>query len=102
VNERNHSRLVTAIVEPECEAYIFNEMHDYLYSRGFTIYPGKLGGLKTFRIANMGAITHEDMEAFLAILEEYLTRIGFLEQASGAQSEGQHEVLPIQDDPGQN
>jgi 2-aminoethylphosphonate-pyruvate transaminase len=51
-------------------------MHDYFYSRGITIYPGKLDGLKTFRIANMGDITYKDIETFLELLDSYLTSIG--------------------------
>ena len=46
-------------------------MHDYLYKKGFTIYPGKLAGQNTFRIANMGAITENDMEHFIEALKQY-------------------------------
>ena len=36
----------------------FLELHDYLYSMGITIYPGKINELNTFRIANIGDINH--------------------------------------------
>ncbi|MDP4088138.1 MAG: 2-aminoethylphosphonate--pyruvate transaminase, partial [Bacillota bacterium] len=39
VAPENHSRLITTVVEPEYEGYSFDEMHDYLFERGFTIYP---------------------------------------------------------------
>lgn len=76
VAEEHHSKLLTSILEPDCDGYDFNRMHDYFYSRGFTIYPGKLAGSKTFRIANIGDITYRDMEEFLQVLEEYLGSIG--------------------------
>ncbi|MFC5468806.1 2-aminoethylphosphonate aminotransferase [Cohnella suwonensis] len=80
VNNKHHSKIITAIVEPDCNNYDFNDMHDYFYDRGFTIYPGKIGELKTFRIANMGDITYEDMEAFSTLLENYLSQIHCMEK----------------------
>jgi 2-aminoethylphosphonate-pyruvate transaminase len=72
-----HSKIITAIVEPDCARYDFQEMHDYFYSNDIMIYPGKLAGLKTFRIANIGDITYKDIETFLGLLEHYLSSIGF-------------------------
>jgi 2-aminoethylphosphonate aminotransferase len=77
VNEEHHSKIVTALIEPDCEGYDFQEMHDYLYARGFTIYPGKLESLNTFRIANIGDINYLDIEAYLELLEQYLRGIGY-------------------------
>ena len=77
VNEDDHSKLVTAIIEPDCTKYDFRAMHDFFYTRGFTIYPGKLESLHTFRVANIGDITYKDIEAFLKLLEQYLAFIGF-------------------------
>ncbi|WAH36748.1 2-aminoethylphosphonate aminotransferase [Alicyclobacillus dauci] len=74
----HHSKLVTSVLEPDCSGYDFHAMHDYLYERGFTIYPGKLEELPTFRIANIGDITFKDMEAFLAVLKAYLGSINFV------------------------
>jgi len=72
-----HSKIITAIVEPDCARYDFQEMHDYFYKNDIMIYPGKLAGLKTFRIANIGDITYKDIETFLGLLERYLGSIGF-------------------------
>ncbi len=77
VNEDHHAKLVTALIEPDCTKYDFHAMHDFFYTRGFTIYPGKLESLHTFRVANIGDITYKDVEAFLKLLEEYLIFIGF-------------------------
>ncbi|WHY75308.1 2-aminoethylphosphonate--pyruvate transaminase [Neobacillus sp. WH10] len=74
--KNNHSKIITAIKEPDCAAYDFNHMHDYFYENGVTIYPGKLNNLKSFRIANIGDLSSDDMELFLTLLEKYLQKIG--------------------------
>lgn len=71
-----HSRILTAVVEPEHKKYSFDVMHDLLLERGFTIYPGKISSNRTFRIANMGAIDREDIESFLKALGEIVGEIG--------------------------
>ncbi|GAA0367594.1 2-aminoethylphosphonate aminotransferase [Bacillus horti] len=78
VEAEHHSKLVTAILEPDCAAYSFKEMHDYFYSKGFTIYPGKWEQLNTFRIANIGDITYRDIEEFLRWMERYLQHINYI------------------------
>jgi 2-aminoethylphosphonate aminotransferase len=78
VNPRHHSKIVTSIIEPDFSGYDFRNMHDFFYDKGFTIYPGKLERLNTFRVTNMGDITSEDMEAFLRLLAEYLDSIGYI------------------------
>ena len=72
VEEKHHSKLLTAILDPKSPNYSFNEMHDYLIERGFTIYPGKVGNINTFRLSNIGEIYPADIEAFLKVFEEYL------------------------------
>lgn len=72
IEENHHARLLTAIIEPSNPNYSFNEMHDYLFERGFTIYPGKVGNAKTFRLSNIGAIDTTDIKNFLVVFEEYL------------------------------
>ena len=75
VDDKDASMLLTTIIEPENNKYNFNEMHDYVYKKGFTIYPGKLAGKNTFRIANMGDINEEEMTNFLTVFEEYFEMI---------------------------
>jgi 2-aminoethylphosphonate-pyruvate transaminase len=72
VEEKDHAKLLTAIMDPKSPNYSFNEMHDYLFERGFTIYPGKVGDVNTFRLSNIGAIYPQDIEDFLKVFEEYL------------------------------
>ncbi len=75
VKEEFQSHFITAILIPETPRYHFNEMHDFAKKKGFTIYPGKLGNIDTFRIANMGDIRPHEMERFTGILQEYMHSI---------------------------
>ena len=70
------SHFITAILIPETREYSFTALHDYAKKAGFTIYPGKLGNIDTFRIANMGDIRPEEMERFTVLLREYMHSIG--------------------------
>lgn len=78
LDEECQSIIITTIYEPECEKYNFGDMHDYLYKRNFTIYPGKVSSFNTFRIANIGSIDKKDISDFLIVLEEYLKSIDYL------------------------
>lgn len=75
VDKNNHSRIITSIVNPDVKGFDFDEMHDYFMEKGFTIYPGKLGEINTFRIANIGEIDYTDISNFLVHLETYLTSL---------------------------
>jgi 2-aminoethylphosphonate-pyruvate transaminase len=75
VSEKVSSMLLTSIIEPKIGGYNFNEMHNFLYNRGFTIYPGKITSKNTFRIANIGQIYPENMLKFIELLEEYFTQL---------------------------
>jgi 2-aminoethylphosphonate-pyruvate transaminase len=74
VEKKYRAKILTAIIEPEDKNYCFSEMHDFLYKRGFTIYPGKGAMQSTFRLANMGAITKHDITKLLGHLEEYVVK----------------------------
>ena len=72
VPEEAQSRLITAIIEPESPRYRFEDLHGLARDAGFTIYPGKLSGAATFRIANIGGIQPDEMTAFTGVLKRYL------------------------------
>lgn len=72
VPDNCHSKIITSIREPDHPNYHFTGMHDYFFKKGFTIYPGKIDKQNTFRVANIGALTHVDMKRFVALLEKYL------------------------------
>lgn len=75
VDKKNQSHFITAILEPENPRYNFDELHDFAMKHGFTIYPGKLGEINTFRIANIGDIKPAEMKRFSEVLEIYLKSI---------------------------
>lgn len=66
------SYILTTIIEPDHPNYDFSVMHDLLLQKGFTIYPGKMGETPTFRLANMGEIYSQDIEAFLQAMKTTL------------------------------
>ncbi|WP_341215661.1 2-aminoethylphosphonate aminotransferase [uncultured Wocania sp.] len=78
IDKKYHSKIITSIIEPKTESYDFDEMHDYFFDKGFTIYPGKVNSYDTFRISNIGQIDHNDIKAFLEVLKSYLSKINFL------------------------
>ena len=67
-----NSNILTSFVEPDVKEYNFDKMHDLLYQKGFTIYPGKVGDARTFRIANLGAINYQDIERFIGAMKQTL------------------------------
>ncbi len=66
------SNILTTVYYLNHPNFDFNILHDKLYERGFTIYPGKITDLNTFRIAVMGAIDKKDIKDFLKNLDEVL------------------------------
>ena len=70
VKKEHQSKLITAIFEPDGKTgYDFNLFHDAAREQGFTIYPGKLGDLNTFRIANIGDIQPTEMRRFVSFMK---------------------------------
>jgi 2-aminoethylphosphonate aminotransferase len=70
------SHILTAFCEPPSPAYDFEKMHDYLFERGFTIYPGKGARRETFRLSVLGDLYKEDMVNFLSAMESYVKENG--------------------------
>jgi aspartate aminotransferase-like enzyme len=66
------SQILTAFCEPDDIGYSFEKMHDYLFERGFTIYPGKGATKDTFRLSILGDLYKEDIMDFLKVLEAYV------------------------------
>jgi len=69
------SRLITAIIEPNNVNYSFDNLHNLARRNAFTIYPGKLAGANTFRIANIGDIQPVEMARFINLLDHYIRPI---------------------------
>ncbi|MBE9470323.1 MAG: aminotransferase class V-fold PLP-dependent enzyme, partial [Chloroflexi bacterium] len=72
----DEANLLITILYPEDPNFDFNMMHDKLYEKGYTIYPGKVGKLDSFRLAVMGAIDHSDISSFLGELRKTLQEMG--------------------------
>jgi 2-aminoethylphosphonate aminotransferase len=75
------SHILTTILEPDHPRFDFDRMHDRLFDLGFTVYPGKLGNRKCFRLANMGDLRPRDIRAFLKALAGVLKRMGVTMEA---------------------
>lgn len=74
------SNILTTIYYMDHPNFDFNILHDKLYERGFTIYPGKITEKDTFRIAVMGAINSQDIRNFLIVLKEVLIDMRILRE----------------------
>ena len=70
------SGLVSAISYPDDPNWNFEKVHDYVYERGFTIYPGKIESKGTFRLCALGVIYEEDIKEFWKVFEEALHATG--------------------------
>jgi len=77
IDKKIQGRLVVTIQAPKDGKFDFFKLHDYCYERGFTIYPGKMFGLETFRLCNLGVITHKDIEAFFGVAQEAFRKMGY-------------------------
>jgi 2-aminoethylphosphonate aminotransferase len=74
----HQSKILLAVLEPKHPAYDFNAMHDFLYDKGFTIYPGKGATKETFRLSILGDLHLIDIRNFLEQLKSYLMSIKML------------------------
>jgi 2-aminoethylphosphonate-pyruvate transaminase len=77
IDKNIQGRLVVTLKAPDDPKFDFFKLHDYCYERGFTIYPGKMFGLKTFRVCNLGQITYKDIEDFIVVAKEAFKEMGF-------------------------
>src|SRR3990167_7876492 len=59
-------------VQREQDEFDFDALHDYLYRKGYTIYPKKLPIPDTFRLSCMGDLTEKDIQGFLRVLKQYM------------------------------
>ena len=77
IDREIQGHLVVTVKAPQDDKFDFFKLHDYCYERGFTIYPGKMFGLETFRLCNLGLITHTDIEDFFAVAKESFKEMGY-------------------------
>ncbi len=65
------SHMLVTVQFPTTHSYEFDDFHDYLYARGFTIYPKKLDIANTFRLACIGDLYQQDITAFIQAVAQY-------------------------------
>lgn len=70
------SGLVAAILYPDDPNWDFDRIHDYCYERGFTIYPGKMQNVGTFRLCALGAIDEQDIRDFWTVFKDAMKATG--------------------------
>ena len=68
--------LVASAIYPDDPNWSFEKVHDYCYSKGFTIYPGKISTTNTFRLCALGAIDEQDIKDFFVVFREALEHQG--------------------------
>lgn len=68
--------LVVTVLYPDDPRWSFEQIHDYCYERGFTIYPGKVSAAGTFRLCALGAIDTQDIEDFFTVFHAALDQCG--------------------------
>ena len=76
IKREYQSGLVASICYPDDPNWDFEKVHDYCYERGFTIYPGKVGTAKTFRLCALGQIDEPDIVEFFKVLKEAIDFFG--------------------------
>ena len=72
IKREYQSGLVVSVIYPDDPAWSFEKVHDYCYERGFTIYPGKVGTARTFRLCALGQIDEPDIVEFFKVLKSAL------------------------------
>ena len=77
IDKTIQGKLVVTVQAPDDGRFDFPTLHDYCYERGFTIYPGKMFGLKTFRLCNLGLITDSDIRDFFGVAREAFAKMGY-------------------------
>ena len=77
IDKEIQGRLVVTVKAPDDGKFDFFKLHDYCYERGFTIYPGKMFGLQTFRLCNLGLITAKDIQDFFVVAKAAFEAMGY-------------------------
>lgn len=77
IDNKYHSKILTCFYKQGFAEQEFAQLHDYLYRKNITIYPGKLTSHNSFRVANMGDIVESDIKYLLDSIYEFLLKQPF-------------------------
>lgn len=70
--EHLQSKLILSVLEPSAPELSFKAINQYMSNRGIDIYPGKLPGVKYFRLCTVGDLYESDMQRFIAELQSLI------------------------------
>ena len=68
--------IIVTFHTPADPAFVFPRFYDLLGKRGFTIYPGKLTKIDSFRIGCIGQVMADDMRQAVAAVGEAMAELG--------------------------
>lgn len=71
ITAEKQSPIITTFLFPN-EQFNFEDFYEYVKTKGYVLYPGKLTDIDTFRIGNIGEIYEEDIQELCTIIEEYM------------------------------
>ena len=83
IKREYQSGLVVSVCYPDDPNWDFEKVHDYCYERGFTIYPGKVGSARTFRLCALGQIDEPDIVEFFKVLKSALSELSIKVRYNG-------------------
>lgn len=72
IDAEHQGPIITTFFYPKNCNYTFKDMYEFIKTRGYAIYPGKVTEAETFRIGNIGEIYKKDIEELIAIYKEFL------------------------------
>ncbi|KAL4480113.1 hypothetical protein ABPG74_020629 [Tetrahymena malaccensis] len=64
--------IITTFLTPTHPSFKFEDMYNFLASKGLVIYPGKLTKADSFRIGSIGEIYEQDILTLVNTIQEYL------------------------------
>ncbi|PID04777.1 MULTISPECIES: 2-aminoethylphosphonate--pyruvate transaminase [unclassified Sporosarcina] len=71
ISEEKQSPIITTFLFPNDE-FEFEDFYEYVKTKGYVIYPGKLTDVDTFRMGNIGEVYEEDIQDLCTIIENYM------------------------------
>jgi 2-aminoethylphosphonate-pyruvate transaminase len=78
--------IITTWHAPADPKYDFNAFYDKVRSRGFTLYPGKLTQVETFRVGCIGAIGEAEMKQAVAAIAAIVEEMGITQLKPAAKA----------------
>lgn len=71
IRESLQSPIITTFLFPNTK-FDFNDFYNYVKTRGYVLYPGKLTETDTFRVGNIGEIYQDDIKKLCEIIGDYM------------------------------